>query len=252
MSVHGLSRFAEAMEAWRDSYVLIGGSACDLLAGSFGVEFRATKDLDVVIILDEASQGFAEALWGFVKAGGYEAWQDKHGEARFYRFEKPNDPSCPYMIELFSRHPDFELGDEESEIAPLPFSEDILSLSAIVLDDEYYDFICSGVISVDEVSVLDAAHLIPLKMKAHIDLSRRKAGGAHVNSVDLKKHRKDVVRLLELVPEARRLELSGDMRRDALIFLETVNDPAFRTDQIVEGMDKAEVVRRLRAIYELA
>lgn len=89
-------------------------------------------------------------------------------------------------------------------------------------------------------------------MKAHIDLSRRKAEGAHVNSVDLKKHRKDVVRLLELVPEARRLELSGGMRRDALIFLETVSDPAFRTDQIVEGMDKAEVVRRLRAIYELA
>ena len=156
------------------------------------------------------------------------------------------------MIELFSRHPDFELGDEESEIAPLPFSEDISSLSAIVLDDEYYDFICSGVMGVDEVSVLDAAHLIPLKMKAHIDLSRRKAEGAHVNSVDLKKHRKDVVRLLELVPESRRLELSGGMRRDALIFLETVNDPAFRTDQIVEGMDKAEVVRRLRTIYELA
>lgn len=140
MSVHGLGRFAEAMEAWRDSYVLIGGSACDLLAGSFGVEFRATKDLDVVIILDEASQGFAEALWIFVKAGGYEVWQDKHGEARFYRFEKPNDPSCPYMIELFSRHPDFELGDEESEIAPLPFSEDISSLSAIVLDDELLRF----------------------------------------------------------------------------------------------------------------
>ena len=53
--------------------------------------------------------------------------------------------------------------------------EDISSLSAILLDDDYYEFLKQGKVTVDGVTVLDAAYLIPFKAKAWMDLTDRKA-----------------------------------------------------------------------------
>lgn len=251
MSVEGVDAFKKAMRGFKGSYVLIGGSACDLLMEQQGERFRATKDLDVVIITNEADNAFARAFWGFVKAGGYSPWKRHDGGMRFYRFVNPSTAGYPPMIELFARHPGFHLEDEESEIAPLAFEEGVSSLSAIILDDGYYSFIKDGVLDVDGLSVLDAAHLIPLKMKAHIDLTARKSAGLHVNSNDLKKHRKDVFRLLGLVPSDLRIELNGAMAEDAKAFLEAAKDPLFRIDQLDLGMTLEEAVDFLKLIYRL-
>ena len=104
MSVAGIDKFRNAMTGFEDDYVLIGGSACDLLMGERGVEFRATKDLDVVVLADHAGKGFARALWSFVRAGGYEPWASSGGAIRFYRFASPSAPGYPRMLELFARH----------------------------------------------------------------------------------------------------------------------------------------------------
>ena len=40
------------------------------------------------------------------------------------------------------------------------------------------------------VSVLDAEHLVPMKMKAWLDLTEKSAHGIHVNERDLRKHRR--------------------------------------------------------------
>ena len=55
---------------------------------------------------------------------------------------------------------------------------------------------------VDGIGVLGAEHLIPFKMYAWINLLDRKRAGEHVNEKDLKKHKYDVFRLLQmLLPE---------------------------------------------------
>ena len=77
--------------------------------------------------------------------------------------------------------------------------EDISSLSAILLDDDYYEFLKQGKVTVDGVTVLDAAYLIPFKAKAWMDLTDRKAAGEHVDSKNIKKHKNDVFRLTELI-----------------------------------------------------
>ena len=59
--------------------------------------------------------------------------------------------------------------------------KDISSLSAILLDDDYYEFLKQGKVTVDGVTVLDAAYLIPFKAKAWMDLTDRKAAGEHVD-----------------------------------------------------------------------
>lgn len=49
-------------------------------------------------------------------------------------------------------------------ITPLHISEEVSSLSAIMLNDDYYKFMLSGREVVDDIGVLDAEHLIPFKM----------------------------------------------------------------------------------------
>ena len=77
--------------------------------------------------------------------------------------------------------------------------DDISCLSAIFLDDDYYEFLKQGKVAVDGVTVLDAAYLIPFKAKAWMDLTDRKAAGEHVDSKNIKKHKNDVFRLTELI-----------------------------------------------------
>ncbi len=47
--VHGLEHFSKRLAAYRNHYILVGGVAGDLLMSEIGGEFRATKDLDIVI-----------------------------------------------------------------------------------------------------------------------------------------------------------------------------------------------------------
>ncbi len=252
MSVNGIERFKEAMKGFEECYVLIGGSACDLLLAQYGERFRATKDLDIVVLTDSVNHEFSKALWAFINAGGYEPWKSKNGSLHFYRFVNPRTPGYPHMIELFARHPDFVLFDKDSEIAPLPLDDDISSLSAILLDDDYYAFLLKGLRVVDGVSMPDEAHLIVLKMRAHVDLNDRAAAGQHVNSADLKKHRKDALRLLEYVPNDAVLELSARMRIDARRFIATVEDQSFRIDQLGLSMSREEAVESLLRLCGIA
>ena len=63
---------------------------------------------------------------------------------RFYRFQKPADASYPFMLELFCRSPDGILLADGSRLTTIPFDEVVSSLSAILLDDAYNNFMLAG------------------------------------------------------------------------------------------------------------
>lgn len=221
--VRGVERFADAMSNCEGSYVLIGGGACSVLFDSEGDSFRATEDLDVVVIVDRNCIEFATALWAFIKSVGYEIGKTADGKCTYYRFRMPEGSrralDYPGQIELFARHPDFTLEDETSEVAPLSFDGAISSLSAIILDDGYYEFIRDSATNIGGITLLDVLHIIPLKMRAHIDINRSYEEGRHCNDIDRRKHRSDVARLAGLLSSSARLELTGQMRVDAEDFL---------------------------------
>jgi|LGVF01.1.fsa_nt_gb hypothetical protein len=50
--VHGLEKFKEYFGDYTNQYVFIGGTACDILMDELGALFRATKDLDMVLIVE--------------------------------------------------------------------------------------------------------------------------------------------------------------------------------------------------------
>ena len=70
--VKGLEIFKEFFRDFQDQYVLIGGAACDIVFQEADLPFRATKDLDMVLIIEALSPAFGQRFWDFVGAGGYE------------------------------------------------------------------------------------------------------------------------------------------------------------------------------------
>lgn len=252
--VKGIGRFAQALSAHSDGYVLIGGGACSILFNEVGRDFRLTKDLDLVIIADRGDAEFARDLWKFVKEGGYTAGSRKEGQCTYYRFQLPEgSPASDYpgQIELFARHPNFELADEDTAIAPLPFDESVSSLSAIILDDGYFEFIRDNAVRVSGVSTLDALHIIPLKMRAHVDLNRKHDAGIPDggNAKDLRKHRSDVASLTGLLASTDRLPLEGQMRDDAEAFLDDFSAYAARQTNRKLAARLEEELEFLKKVY---
>ncbi|GAB0079379.1 hypothetical protein TOC8171_47850 [Pseudomonas syringae] len=68
--IRGLEVFGAAFSAYREQFVLIGGVASWLTMDEAGQSFRATKDLDVVLVIEALNAEFVGAFWEFVRAGG--------------------------------------------------------------------------------------------------------------------------------------------------------------------------------------
>ena len=71
MAVMGITAFKERFKDYDDCYTIIGGTACDILMAEEELDFRATKDIDMIILLEDRYQEFAEVFWTFIKEGGY-------------------------------------------------------------------------------------------------------------------------------------------------------------------------------------
>lgn len=121
--VRGLQRFVDYFRGFEDSYILIGGAACDVWLTEQGLSFRATKDLDLVLIVEAMTPGFFERFLEFIRAARYGSHQKGGDRPVFYRFCKPVDPEFPYMIELLCRnHLDLPAG---FHLTPIPAGEDM-------------------------------------------------------------------------------------------------------------------------------
>ena len=197
--VRGLEIFRSHFREYADRYMLIGGAACDLAMTGAGLEFRATKDLDIVLCVEVLDAAFVNAFWNFVRAGGYQVQEKSTGQKQFYRFQKPANDSYPFMLELFARQPDVLQVAEDSHLTPLPMEEEVSSLSAILMDTEYYAFIQSGRREVDGLPVAGTAHIITLKARAWLDLTQREKNGEKIDSKTIKKHKNDVFRLFQIL-----------------------------------------------------
>lgn len=69
--VQGLDTFYRFFADYKDQYVLIGGAACDILFDSNEANFRATRDLDMVLIVEALTAEFGEKFWDFIMNGRY-------------------------------------------------------------------------------------------------------------------------------------------------------------------------------------
>ena len=245
--VAGMESFVEKFRDYSDCYTVIGGAACDILMTEAGTDFRATKDIDMIIIMEARYKEFARVFWEYILEGGYRFGWKNSEKLHFYRFTEPH-LGYPFMIELFSREPDYVSIVPEG-IIPIYIDEDTSSLSAILLNDDYYEFMLSGRRNVSGVSVLDAEHLIPFKMYAWLDLKDRKAKGEHVNERDLKKHKYDVFRLLQIARRDEKIETSGLVFENIGRFMEEISVENIPFTQLSLPFEMQEAMSFLKDIY---
>ena len=217
--VKGLEVFREHFRNFADRYVLIGGAACDIAMTGAGLQFRATKDLDIVLYVEAMDASFVRAFWEFVRIGGYEVQEKSTGEKQFYRFQKPTNANYPFMLELFSRQPDVLQVADGSHLTPLPVEEDASSLSAILLDNDYYEFIRAGRQELDGLPMVGAAQLIALKARAWLDLTERAGRGEQIDSKTIKKHKNDVFRLYQILDPTSDPEAPETVKKDIREFI---------------------------------
>lgn len=251
--VYGIEKFKEYFSDYTGQYVFIGGTACDILLDEIGASFRATKDLDIVLIIEALDESFGFKFWEFIEDGGYQYRQKSTGKEHFYRFVQPSKFGFPAMIELFSRKAVKMQLHFDSVLTPIHISDSIVSLSAILLNDAYYELLLKGKSVVDGYSVLELEYIMLFKIRAWLDLTQRVKAGEQIDSRTVKKHKNDIFRLLINVSPLSRIEIEDEINVDINRFLEKIMDDQPDLNNIgIRGATFEELIDRIRELYASA
>lgn len=251
--VDGLDIFQKYFADYSDRYVLIGGTASSLAIEELGGEpFRVTKDLDIVLCIEALDRAFVEAFWEFVKLGGYQTRQKSTDKRLFYRFHSPIDSEYPFMLELFARVPDALDLAEAATLAPIPADEEVSSLSAILMDEDYYGLVMERRKDINGLAVVGADVLIPLKAQAYMDLTQRKEKGERIDSKDIKKHKNDVFRLFAVLDRADICPLPASIQADLEAAFMRMNEDAVNLKSLgLRAITLPELLSALAKFYDL-
>ncbi|MCK9205020.1 MAG: hypothetical protein M0P58_11385 [Bacteroidales bacterium] len=204
--VAGLNKFREYFRNYPGNYIVIGGTACDIIIGEAGLIPRVTRDIDLILIVEAISREFVSEFWNFIREGNYQKKEKDPDKRKYYRFEDPLSPGFPKQVELFFRKPDIIELHGSPHLTPVPIDGDLSSLSAILLNDDYYNFTLEHTARQDEVHLANIEALICLKAKAFLDMTARKNAGEEVSQKQIDKHKNDVSGFLCCFP--RRIYLN--------------------------------------------
>lgn len=246
-----LETFKVHFSEYKDQYVLIGGIATKLLLEEANLNARATKDLDIVLCAKALTKDFVVKFWEFVELGGYLVKKKTSGNSVLYRFEQPNRDYFPYMIELLSEKVEY-FNSVDQVALPMVIDDQIVSLSAIIMNQEYYDFLMNNRTELDGIILADERVLIPLKINAYRDLSMKKSKGEPVKGDNIKKHRNDVLRLTMLLTNRALDHVPDRIKEDMKLFVdELLNEGGFIYNLGIEIEDIDQIKNILRTVYGL-
>jgi len=221
--VRGLEKFREYFRNYNGSYVIIGGTACDIAINEAGFTPRATKDIDIILIVEALSPAFMIMFWKFVEGGGYAIKEKDDKDRRYYRFIKPTNTEYPHQIEIFSKNPDLLDLKEGTYLTPIPVLDGIPSLSAILLDDDYYKYTIGHSTFNEGLRIANPESLICLKAKAFLDLQKRKENGEDIPEKEIRKHKLDIFRLAALLPADGNFILPDSIKVDLQEFADLIS-----------------------------
>ena len=253
--VAGLNIFREYFKDFSGSYIIFGGTACDILLDDAGLTPRATKDIDIILVVEDIKPEFVKQFWKFIKDGDYEQKGKSSDERKYYRFLKPANKKFPKQVELFSRIHDLLDLEEESHLTPIPVDDDISDLSAILLNDDYYNYTLEHSTLKDDLNIANTEALICLKAKAFLEITARKAKGEQVDEKHIRKHKGDVFRLSVLLTGEDEFELPESIHTDLQAFAEIIEndlpDKAIFKEMGIENINVKELFKQLSKNFDL-
>lgn len=265
--VQGLEVFRQYLAGQEEKFVIVGGTAIQLVRGqyledgsnAFSGEPRVTKDIDILVVIDKLDQDFINAIQKLIVDGEYQCEKKKETNY-YYRFVQKNNLSFPGKIELLTRDPFPE--NDKFKYASLTggFKG---SLSAIVLDSEYYAFAKDHTEKINGLYSLPEIGLIVLKVSAslnRLEEYQKKSEQAKDRDyfyLDYQKHLQDVFLLVgELKPEVK-ADVSEKIKNRLTEFIEKHNPSHYQWPKILsfvhnETGDPADYIARYKEVFDIA
>ena len=97
--------------------------------------------------------------------------------------------------------------------------------------------------------------LIPFKIKAFLEIKDRQEKGIaeQAASYDLKKHRRDVIRLVKIISPDERVALHDSLKKDMRAFLDIISDQDINFSDLGWKGDNAknEFINLIEEVYQL-
>ena len=222
--VIGIDVFRTFFKDFAESYLIIGGTACDIIIEEAGFTPRATDDIDMILIIEALKPAFVKRFWEFIQAGDYATRQIDAEKRNCYRFAGPKDRSFPKQIELFSKEPDTIELDPSAHVTPVPVEEGLSSLSAILLNEDYYRFTLEHSTKKEGLHIASIEAVICLKAFAFLDNRKRKEEGQVVRQGDITKHKYDVFRMVFMLRPDDVFDLPDSIKTSIQQFAEVVKE----------------------------
>lgn len=253
--VVGLNIFKEYFKDYQDNYLIIGGTACDILIEDAGFEPRATDDVDMVLIVEALTPEYIQLFWKFIKEGNYEVKEYHEKKRNCYRFYKPENKAFPKQIELFSKIPDVIDHNGEFHLTPIPTIDGVSNLSAILLNEDYYNFTIHHSTIKDDVHFANVEAIICLKAFAYLDNKKRKEAGEDVKTRDIDKHKYDIFRMTFLFPLDNVIELPEIIKENLQEFVDSIKEDLPSQDIFKQNgfgkQDMGKIFEQLKTIFSL-
>jgi len=247
--IQGIENFIEYFKDYEKDYIVIGGLATAMNMHELGFVFRATKDIDLVVVAKE-NESFLKKLLAYIEEAGYQTKQrtDNANRRNLFRFFDSEDKSYPEQIELFVAHDTDSVLLKDQHIVPIHTPEDYAYLSAILLDSDYFNLLLQHSTIIDGLHVATPEVLIPLKAHAYLNLTE-------AGSSDAKKHLNDVVKLSTLLDGETQISLTGLPREDMDNFFAILSD--LDEDRVVQllksigvgGLLKGDILSVMKSVY---
>ena len=179
----------------KQNYFIIGGHAAAFNLSLQNLPFRATRDYDIVLVYEVINEEFARELTNLLTVGQYKIKVKSDGVKRnAYRFENPKDSSFPEIIEFFVKD-GVCMQSLDNRFAKLDVVIDNNSISAMVLNEEIYNFAKRHVVEINDLIFSDKYSLIALKAFAYFE-NEKLYKNKKVNKGDYEKHLRDILRIL--------------------------------------------------------
>jgi len=254
--VIGLDIFSFHFQEFRGSYIIIGGTACDIIIEEAGFVPRATDDIDIILIVEALTAEFVAHFWKFIHQGKYGIQQKNEEERNCYRFANPATAGYPKQLELFCKVPDVIDANEGAHLTPIPTEEGLSSLSAILLNEEYYNYTIKNSNQSEGVHYALPQTLICLKAFAFLSNTQRKENGQSVRTSDIKKHKNDVFRMVMMLTENDIFEtpetIKSDLQKFANVIKNELPDPIIFKDNGFGNQDMQQVFNRFVKSFQLS
>lgn len=241
----GLGHFQEYCKEFDEQYVVVGGFATVMLLDEELGEGhgKATFDIDLVLLTNNSVE-LAQKIKQYITDGKYDIQVGEKDQYKYYRFNNPKEENFAKEIEIFASNENELKLDDGQRILPIDPEEGLYSLSAIMLDPEYFEMIKNNVNKSTEAPCTNTQATIMLKMSAFYDLKKKEDN-------KWKKHRRDILKLSLLLTGEEEIKLIGRMKEDFDSFIQHLKEeldqksiksfadglPIYK-DQVIEILEK--------------